>query len=64
MAINMPWPNNMVGIQNELATATEAISVGLALPATTVSTNPMEVCAIWARNTGKARVNKRRASAA
>ena len=57
-----PWPNMMPGIQNEVATATAAISTGLARPATTVSTNDMAICAIWPRKTGMARKTRLRVS--
>ena len=62
MAMMSPWPNMMPGIQNEVATATAAMSTELARPATTVSTNDMAICAIWPRKTGTARKARVRAS--
>ena len=50
------------GIQNDVATATAAISTVPARPATTVSTKDMAICAICPRKTGTARKTRLRAS--
>ena len=57
-----PCPNMVPGIQNDVATATAAISTVPARPATTVSTKDMAICAICPRKTGTARKTRLRAS--
>ncbi len=56
-AIKRPTPNKIDGNQILAATDTAAISVALTPPAITVSTNPIEVCATDANNTGMASFN-------